>query len=127
MPFSEALVMPFTIVIWTHDLAKGVLAGVIISTLVFGWKISHIKTTTLERNGVKVYKVSGQLFFGSVTKTELFNYNKDPDNIVIDFSNSHVWDYSAATAISKIVYKYQNLNKNVTIIGLNKESKLFVN
>ena len=129
MPFSEALVMPFTvaIVVWTHDLAKGVLAGVIISTLVFGWKISHIKTTTsLESNNVKKYTVSGQLFFGSMTKfVEIFNYNKDPENIVIDFSNSHIWDYSAVTAILKIVYKYQKLNKNVTIVGLNKESKLF--
>jgi len=69
MPFSEALVVPFTvaIVIWTHDLAKGVLAGVIISTLFWLENFSY-KTTTLERNGVKVYKVSGQLFFGSVTK-----------------------------------------------------------
>lgn len=56
---------------------------------------------------------------------EVFNYNKDPENIVIDFSHSHIWDYSAVTAILKIVYKYQNLSKNVTIVRLNKESKLF--
>jgi len=125
MPFSEALVMPFTvaIVIWTHDPCR-CFSWCYYKYSSFGWKISHIKTTTLERNGVKVYKVSGQLFFGSVTKiVELFNYNKDPDNIVIDFSNLYV--LFRCNCYFKIVYKYQNLNKNVTIIGLNKESKLF--
>lgn len=130
MPFSEAFVMPFTVavVVWTHDLAKGVLAGVIISILVFGWKISHLKvTTSIESNGDKVYKISGQLFFGSMTKfVESFNYNKDPQKVIIELSNSHVWDYSAVTAISKVVYKYQKLNKNAIIVGLNRESKLFV-
>jgi len=68
MPFSEALVMfPVAIVIWTHDLAKGVFSWCYYKYSSFIGKF-HIKTTTLERNGVKVYKVSGQLFFGSVTK-----------------------------------------------------------
>ncbi len=130
MPVSEALIMPLTVavVVWTHDLAKGVLAGVILSTLIFGWKLAQIKTTTsMESNGAKLYKISGQLFFGSMTHfIELFNYNQDPEKIIIDFSNSHLWDHSAVTAVSKVVQKYRKLNKKVMIVGLNEESQLFM-
>ena len=57
---------------------------------------------------------------------ELFNYNEDPENIIIDFSNSHIWDHSAVTAVLKVVHKYRKLNNHVTIIELNKESQLFI-
>lgn len=131
MPLSEAFIMPLTvaIVVWTHDLAKGVIAGVIISALIFAWKVAQIKTTTsFESDGEKLYKISGQLFFGSMTNfVDLFNYTKDPDKIVIDFSDSHLWDHSAVTAVAKVVRKYRKLNKDVTLVGLNEESQLFMN
>jgi SulP family sulfate permease len=131
MPLSEAFIMPLTvaIVVWTHDLAKGVIAGVIISALIFAWKLAQIKTTTsFGSDGEKLYKISGQLFFGSMTNfVDLFNYTKDPEKIVIDFSNSHLWDHSAVTAVAKVVRKYRKLNKDVTLVGLNEESQLFMN
>jgi SulP family sulfate permease len=130
MPLSEAFIMPLTviIVIWTHDLAKGVVVGVVVSSLIFAWKLAQIKTTTsFESDGEKLYKVSGQLFFGSMTNfVELFNYSKDPEKIVIDFSDSHLWDHSAVTAVSTVVRKYRKLNKDVTLVGLNEESQLFM-
>jgi SulP family sulfate permease len=131
MPLSEAFIMPLTvaIVVWTHDLAKGVIAGVIISALIFAWKLAQIKTTTsFGSDGEKLYKISGQLFFGSMTNfVDLFNYSKDPEKIVIDFSDSHLWDHSAVTAVAKVVRKYRKLNKDVTLVGLNEESQLFMN
>lgn len=130
MPLSEAFIMPLTVVIvvWTHDLAKGVIAGVIVSAVVFAWKLAQIKTTTsFESNGEKLYKVSGQLFFGSMAQfIDLFNYTTDPEKIVIDFSHAHLWDHSAVTAVSKVVRKYRKLNKHVTLVGLNEESQLLV-
>jgi len=81
----------------------------------------------MESKGAKLYKISGQLFFGSMTHfIELFNYNQDPEKIIIDFSNSHLWDHSAVTAVSKVVQKYRKLNKKVMIVGLNEESQLFM-
>ena len=131
MPLSEAFIMPLTvaIVVWTHDLAKGVIVGVIISALIFAWKLAQIKTTTsFGSDGEKLYKISGQLFFGSMTNfVDLFNYSKDPEKIVIDFSDSHLWDHSAVTAVAKVVRKYRKLNKDVTLVGLNEESQLFMN
>ncbi|HZG80401.1 MAG TPA: SulP family inorganic anion transporter, partial [Brevibacillus sp.] len=67
IPFSDSLVMVTTvaIVVATHDLAKGVIAGVIMSALIFGWKMARLKAvTSFTTDGVKVYSISGQLFFG---------------------------------------------------------------
>jgi SulP family sulfate permease len=129
MPFNEAVVMPCTmfIALWTHDLAQGVLAGVGISLLMFGWQVAQIRATaSIDPEGVKIYTLAGQLFFGSATHfVELFDYKTDPAQIVIDFSHSHVWDHSAAGAIASVVAKYQRLDKHVILMGLNQESYQF--
>ncbi|NJP09514.1 MAG: SulP family inorganic anion transporter [Leptolyngbyaceae cyanobacterium RU_5_1] len=126
MPLQEAIVMPCTVAIalWTHDLAQGVLVGVVMSALIFGWRAAqiHVAASTVQPE-TKVYELTGQLFFGSATHfIELFDCNHDPDQIVIDFSRSHIWDHSAASAIAKVVAKYHRLNKQVTLVGLNPES-----
>ncbi|WP_199615374.1 SulP family inorganic anion transporter [Paenibacillus alkalitolerans] len=131
VPFRDSLVMIVTVVtvVYTHDLAKGVFAGVILSAVIFGWRVaSNIKIhSELGSNGVKHYKVHGQLFFGTMSHfVELFDARNDPDRIVIDFSNSHVWDHSAVTAIAKVTLKYQQLGKEAHITGLNEESKILV-
>lgn len=130
VPFSDSLVMVTTvaIVVATHDLAKGVIAGVIISSLIFGWKMARLKAvTSFTTEGVKVYAISGQLFFGTMTHfVNEFDYQTDPEEIVIDFSRSHVWDHSAVTGIAKVVHKYQQLGKQVRVEGLNEESKWLV-
>jgi len=127
VPFSDSLVMVTTvaIVVATHDLAKGVIAGVIMSALIFGWKMARLKAiTSLSSDGVKVYTISGQLFFGTMTHfVNEFDYQADPNEIIIDFSRSHVWDHSAVTGIAKVVHKYEQLGKQVRVEGLNEESK----
>lgn len=70
IPRGDAAVMIVTvaIVVYTHDLAKGVIAGVILALLIFGWKISVISaTSTIRKDGVKVYLMKGQLFFGTMS------------------------------------------------------------
>ena len=130
VPFSDSLVMVTTvaIVVATHDLAKGVIAGVIMSALIFGWKMARLKAvTSFTTDGVKVYAISGQLFFGTMTHfVNEFDYQADPEEIVIDFCHSHVWDHSAVTGIAKVVHKYQQLGKEVRVEGLNEESKWLV-
>jgi SulP family sulfate permease len=130
VPFSDSLVMIVTvaIVVATHDLAKGVIAGVIMSAVIFGWKMSRLKSSaTLSSAGAKEYSISGQLFFGTMTHfVEHFNYQDDPEHIIIDLSRSHVWDHSAVNGISKVVLKYQQLGKHVSIEGLNEESQSLV-
>lgn len=129
-PRSDAFVMLLTVVIVvvTHNLAIGVLTGIALSAVIFGWKSATIKANaTTEANGTKRYRISGQLFFGTMSHfADLFDYKRDPDQVVIDFSSSHVWDQSAVTAVAKAVQKYSQYNKHVTITGLNKESRKLV-
>jgi SulP family sulfate permease len=126
MPLNEAIIMPSTAVVTllTHDLAKGVLAGVILSTLMFGWRLAQTRVAvSVDRDGITLYALSGQLFFGSASNfVNLFAYNADPHGIVVDFSRSHVWDHAAAIAIAKVVAKYHRLGKSVTLVGLNSDS-----
>ncbi|CAM5779863.1 SulP family inorganic anion transporter [Brevibacillus borstelensis] len=130
VPFSDAVVMIVTvaIVVATHDLSKGVIAGVVISALVFGWKMARLKTNVLyDKNGVKVYTVSGQLFFGTMSHfVEQFDVQSDPERVVVDFRHSHVWDQSAVTAISKVVAAYRQAGKEIVLEGLNEESQKLI-
>ncbi|KNY25523.1 SulP family inorganic anion transporter [Pseudobacteroides cellulosolvens] len=129
MPVSCAIGMITTmvVVVMTHNLATGVLAGIAISAIMFAWKITEVRTkvhtVNYDGNKYKIYRVHGQIFFASTSKfIESFNYSEDPNEVIIDFKNSHIWDHSAATAISKIKQKYSSLNKQVSFVGLNKES-----
>jgi SulP family sulfate permease len=131
VPRTDAFIMvvTVTIVLITHDLSKGVFAGVLLSALVFVWKIAKIRVSTLDENPQRrTYRIKGQLFFGTTTSfVALFDYQKDPQHVVLDFSSSHVWDQSAVTAIAKVKSKYEQQDKQVTFIGLNEESKLIIN
>jgi SulP family sulfate permease len=127
VPVSDAAIMIITIaiVVFTHDLAKGVIVGVILSALVFGWRISAIHATgTVRSDGVKIYRVKGQVFFGTMAAfIDLFDYANDPPRVEIDLTHSHIWDQSAVAAIAKVVDKYQQQGKSVFVTGLNPESQ----
>lgn len=129
IPRSDALIMVVTVVIVvaTSNLAIGVVSGVVLSALVFGWRSARIKAHIVQNGEVKTYRISGQLFFGTMMHfADLFDYKKDPETVVIDFSSSHVWDHSAVTAISKATLRYRQDGKNVKIVGLNEESKALI-
>lgn len=125
-PKGDAAVMLVTvaIVVITKDLSKGVLAGVVLSAILFVIKISTLKMSSHHENDQVIFTVEGQLFFASVedflNSFDFSVYNKD---IIIDFSNSHIWDDSAVGAVDKAVMKYRENNNTVTIIGLDSSSK----
>ncbi|RCX16507.1 SulP family sulfate permease [Fontibacillus phaseoli] len=129
VPKSDALVMIVTVVtvVATDNLSIGVGIGVLLSALVFAWKIARIRISRTEADEVGMYSVTGQMFFGTVTNfLNEFDPEQDPEVIVIDFSKSHIWDHSAANAISKVLFKYRQLDKEVSIVGLNEESTRLV-
>ncbi|HBV89290.1 MAG TPA: sodium-independent anion transporter [Desulfosporosinus sp.] len=130
-PKTDAFVMIFTVltVFVTHNLALGVLAGVILSAVFFASKISKVYVKKrIEQDGIlKTYKISGQIFFVSVTDLiNVFDFTMDNrDNIQevdINFSNANLWDDSAVAAIDKIVFKYRQYDIKVTLSGLNEQS-----
>lgn len=130
VPVSDASVMVVTVltVVITHNLAYGVLAGVVMSMIFFAVKISKVRVLSLYMNeGQKrIYYVQGQLFFASVTEfQEAIDFN-EPEmvkEVVIDLSESHLWDDSAIGALDSVEAKFEQKGIDVTFIGLNGESK----
>ncbi len=131
-PITDTIVMVATVttVLMTHDLSKGVLVGIILSAIFFASKISKVKVTTLasDHSNKKFYRVSGQLFFASVTDfVEHFNFNDKVKEVNIDLTEAHLWDDSAVGAIDKIVIKYHQNGVKVNLVGLNNESNKLIN
>jgi SulP family sulfate permease len=106
------------------DLAIAVILGVIVSALVFAWK--HAKkievTTRIDKQGFKTYFLNGTLFFASAKNFhELFDIQKDPNNVLIDFKNSRVVDHSAIMAIDNLAAKYIAAKKKLHLIHLSPD------
>ncbi|AXT86311.1 sodium-independent anion transporter [Aeromicrobium sp. A1-2] len=128
MPKSENVVMLSTVavVVATHNLAIGVGVGVIIAMVMFARRVAHftevIDVAHPDEN-TRVYKVVGELFFASSNDLFYqFDYAGDPQNIIIDMSESHIWDASTVAALDAIETKYRAKGKNVDIQGLNEAS-----
>ncbi len=131
VPRSDAIIMVITVavVLLTHDLSKGVLAGVALSAIVFAGKMASISAEAMPAaNGGVSYRIKGQLFFATTSRfVELFDYSDSSHQaIILDFGASHVWDQSAVTAIAKVQSKYEQQGKEVAIIGLNEASSRIV-
>lgn len=127
IPKTDAVVMVVTVltVVITHNLAIGVLTGVVLSAIFFGAKISKVHVTSkLSHSGAKkTYFVEGQLFFVSVTDfIDSFDFKDDVKEVEIDFSRGHLWDDSAIGAIDKVEMKYEQNGVIVVLTGMDKES-----
>ncbi len=127
IPLSDAIVLIVVsgITVW-KDLAIAVLAGVIISALVFAWKNATMirARKRMKEDGTKVYEIWGPLFFGSVQNfNSKFDATNDPDNIEIDFIESKVSDHSGIEAVRTIANKYLDLGKQIKLTHLSPECK----
>lgn len=119
--FNILLVTSLTVI---FDLAIAVFAGVIYAALQFAWMKSEriFSKEHTDEDGKKRYELSGPLFFGSVQSfIALFNPNEDPKEIVIDFKNSKVCDYSSIEVINSIVDKYKKRDKIVYVKNLSPD------
>ena len=130
MPKSETLVMLATVVVTvtTHNLAIGVGVGVLVAMTLFARRVAHLTEThrqvVEDEHGAKaVYRVTGELFFASSNDLYTqFDYAHDPDRVVIDLTDSHIWDASTVAALDAISTKYERKGKAVEITGLNVSS-----
>ena len=126
MPKADVFVMVVvTIITVVEDLAVAVIAGVIISALVFAWKHARIWAKEyIEKDGTKVYELEGPLFFGSATTfSDNFDIENDPKKVVIDFKSTRVLDFSGVEAIDAIVKKYEDAGKNLLLRHLSEDCK----
>ncbi|MGP7816683.1 SulP family inorganic anion transporter [Niallia sp. 01092] len=125
-PKTDVLVMLTTvcIIVATHDLSKGVIAGVILSAIFFVAKISKVR---VKKQNNHTYAVEGQLFFASVEDfISAFNFQVEHKTITVDFSNARLWDDSAVGALDKVVLKYRENHNKVKILGLDAASQKIV-
>ncbi len=125
MPKEDIFVMvTVTIVTVLFDLAVAVIAGVVISALVFAWKQAKIYAKSRFENETKIYELEGPLFFGSTASfMELFDPEGDPEKVVIDFKNTRVMDQSGVEAIDKMTKKYKQRGKSILLRHLSDECK----
>ncbi len=126
MPVSDIWVMVLVtlVTIFLHNLALAVLVGVVIAALVFAWdNAKRIRARKfIDEQGWKHYEIFGPLFFGSISVfNEKFDVQNDPDQVVIDFSESRVVDMSAIEALNKLTERYAKAGKKVHLRHLSKD------
>ncbi|MEP4380230.1 MAG: SulP family inorganic anion transporter [Alphaproteobacteria bacterium] len=131
-PRSSSIVMLATVasVVFTHNLAIGVLVGVLLSGIFFTWKIAQIfrVSSTISPDGkTRTYVVEGQVFFASAGAfNTAFDFREALEQVVIDVSGAHIWDISSVAALDMVVLKFRREGAEVEIIGLNKASETIV-
>ncbi|ART81312.1 sodium-independent anion transporter [Oceanisphaera profunda] len=130
-PPSSSIVMIATVavVVYSHNLAYGVLVGVLLSALFFAHKISRLLTVTSSQpiKNARNYQVVGQVFFTSKDQfVAAFDFKEVLQKVSIDVSRAHFWDISAIAALDKVVLSFKREGAEVEIIGLNEASATLV-
>jgi SulP family sulfate permease len=113
-------------VVWTHNLAIGVLVGVLLSGLFFAGKIAQlfrVTSATSNDGRDRRYTIEGQLFYGSVEDfMNAFDFRETLERVVIDVSRAHIWDISSVQALDLVVQKFRRSGAKVEIVGMNAAS-----
>jgi hypothetical protein len=131
-PRSSSIVMLATVVcvVVTHNLAIGVLVGVLLSGIFFAWKIAQLfrVSSRLSEDGRhRTYMVEGQLFFASAEDfMAAFDFREALEKVTIDVSRAHIWDISSVAALDMAVLKFRRDGAEVDIVGMNTASETIV-
>lgn len=131
-PLQSNVVMITTVavVVATHNLAYGVLIGVLLSALFFANKIERYMSVHSHMDAAsqtRYYQVDGQVFFSSAERMiDSFDIKESVSNVVIDVSRAHFWDVTAVAAIDKVIIKFRREGTEVELIGLNEASQAMI-
>ncbi len=127
---SVVMVATVVVVVATHNLAIGVLVGVLLSGIFFAWKISQIfqMSSTISDDGRRrTYVVKGQVFYASAEQfLAAFDFHEALEEVTIDVRQAHFWDLSAVAALDKVVLKFRRDATEVDIVGMNEASATIV-
>jgi SulP family sulfate permease len=118
------------VVVVTHNLAIGVLVGVLLSGIFFASKIAQlfrVRSTLSDDGRARTYHVEGQLFFASAEAfMQAFDFKEAVERVVIDVSHAHIWDISSVAALDMAVLKFRRDGSEVEIVGMNQASETIV-
>ncbi|WP_343682541.1 SulP family inorganic anion transporter [Acinetobacter baylyi] len=129
-PKSSNIVMLTTVVVVvaTHNLAIGVLIGVLLSALFLAQKLENdVRVETTLHQNTRIYDVRGQLFFSSSERfAKAFDFQEKVAHVIIDLTHSHIWDVTTVASLDHIVDKFQKNGIQVTVKGLNEASSIMI-
>jgi SulP family sulfate permease len=118
------------VTVFTHDLARGVLVGVLLSGFFFAHKVSrvlYVDSSSEDEGRERAYRVFGQVFFSSADRfVASFDFKEVIERVRIDVSRAHFWDITAVTALDKVVLKFRREGTEVEVVGLNQASATLV-
>ncbi|WGZ95380.1 MAG: SulP family inorganic anion transporter [Candidatus Thiothrix putei] len=128
--FNATMIATVAVVVATHDLAQGVLVGVLLSGFFFANKIGRfmfVKSRSEDEGRMRVYDVVGQVFFASADAfIASFDFKDVLDKVQIDVSRAHFWDLTAVGALDKVVVKFRREGTEVEVVGLNEASATLI-
>lgn len=117
-------------VVYTHNLAIGVLIGVLLSGIFFAGEIAqlfHVTSKISADDRVRTYHVHWQLFYGSVADfMDAFDFKEAMERVIIDVSGAHIWDISSVQALDMAIIKFRRDGAEVEVVGMNKATGTLV-
>lgn len=131
-PVSSNIVMIATVVVvvFTHNLALGVLVGVLLAAMFFANKIGRymlVKSEIDDAGDTRTYRVIGQVFFASSEQfVNSFDFKEVVDRVTIDVSEAHFWDITSVSAFDKVVIKFRRDGVEVNVVGMNEATATIV-
>lgn len=128
--YSVVMLATVAVVVATHDLAQGVLVGVLLSGFFFAHKVGmimYVGSKSEDEGRIRSYQVVGQVFFASADRfVSSFDFKEVIEKVRIDVSRAHFWDITAVSALDKVVIKFRREDTEVEVVGLNEASATMV-
>lgn len=130
LPSSIVMITTVAVVVATHDLSLGVLAGVLLSGIFFAGKVQRMFSVErhISADGTQTtYRIDGEIFFASVERfTRAFQVDEAADHVLIDVTAAHFWDISGVAALDKIIGRLRASGRHVEVVGYNRASAAIV-
>ena len=124
------MISTVVVVVVTHNLAIGVLVGLLLATLFFANKIGRfmaVKSHYSEVEKTRTYQVIGQVFFASAEQfIAAFDFKEAVSTVVIDLTHAHFWDITAVNSLDKVVIKFRREGATVSVVGMNEATETVV-
>jgi sulfate permease, SulP family len=126
--FNLIMIAVVLVVLFTHNLALGVLVGVLLSALFLIQQLENsIQVTQTLKDGVRRYQIQGQVFFSSAERfLKIFDFNDSVQQVEIDLTHAHIWDVTSVGMLNKVLAQFKQQNIEVKLIGLNEASSTLI-
>lgn len=125
---NSVMIATVVVVVATHNLALGVLTGVLLSALFLANKLENdIRVESTLKEGVRIYSLVGQIFFSSSERFyQSFNFNEQVEKVIIDLTHSHIWDVTSVAMLDSVIKKFTERDTSCEVTGLNEASSIMI-